>query len=194
MSGFEKNSRYKSESVTMTKKVFTTGEVARLLGININTAIKWFDGGDLKGFRLPGSNERRITLAGLQEFMVHNQIPLDLLEENTPMRRMHRRLPVNEPAELTIVNGRQYGPYAAAIIDLSMGGARLRLKGAPEFSMPMGQFTLSVNVIDGPLKGQFWRGDMAHMKSGDDSLTMGMRFTDFDEIHTQQLADYLHNQ
>lgn len=178
----------------MSKKVFTTGEVARLLGININTAIKWFDSGELKGFRLPGSNERRITLAGLHEFMVRNHIPLDLLEEDTPMRRVHRRLPVNEPAELTIVNGRQYGPYAAAIIDLSMGGARLMLKGSPELSLPMGPFSLSVNVTDGPLKGQFWRGNMAHMKSGNDNLTMGMCFTGIDERNTTQLAKFLENQ
>jgi hypothetical protein len=37
------------------KKIFTTGEVARLLGININTVIKWFDEG------------RRCRLAALYE-------------------------------------------------------------------------------------------------------------------------------
>ena len=63
------------------KKIYTTGEVAKILGLNINTIIKWFDDGKIKGFKLPGSNERRIPAKSLTEFMQVNDIPLDFLEK-----------------------------------------------------------------------------------------------------------------
>jgi excisionase family DNA binding protein len=41
------------------KQVYTTGEAARLLCVAPRTVCKWFDSGRLKGFRVPGSQDRR---------------------------------------------------------------------------------------------------------------------------------------
>ncbi|MDP8223372.1 MAG: PilZ domain-containing protein [Candidatus Lernaella stagnicola] len=160
----------------MSKKIFTTGEVARLLGININTVIKWFDQGDIDGFRLPGSNERRIPLAGLRRFMAKNSIPMDLLSEDTPMRRQHHRVSCSDQAEMTIVNGKTYGPYQVSVLDVSHGGARLAVSGRKPLSFPVGHFELSVQVTDGNLSGAVWRGHVAHITPRGDDLFVGMRF------------------
>ena len=42
------------------KKVFTTGQVAKICQVAPRTVSKWFDSGRLKGYRIPGSQDRRI--------------------------------------------------------------------------------------------------------------------------------------
>lgn len=62
------------------KSVFTTGEVAQICKVSQQTVIRCFDGGRLKGFRVPGSRFRRIPREALIQFMKDNGIPLDSLE------------------------------------------------------------------------------------------------------------------
>lgn len=62
------------------KKVFTTGEVADICSISQQTVIRCFDGGRLRGYRVPGSRFRRIPRENLIQFMKENGIPLDRLE------------------------------------------------------------------------------------------------------------------
>lgn len=62
------------------KDVLTTGEVAKICKVAPRTVSKWFDGGHLKGYRIPGSKDRRIPLAQLVRFMRAHQIPLNGLE------------------------------------------------------------------------------------------------------------------
>ena len=62
------------------KTVFTTGEVARICKVSQQTVIRCFDGGRLKGFRVPGSRFRRVPRESLILFMKANGIPLDHLE------------------------------------------------------------------------------------------------------------------
>ncbi len=160
-----------------TKKIYTTGEVARLLGVNINTVIKWFDENRLEGFRFPGSNERRISTAGLYRFMAKNQMPADLLGEgDSPWQRKFRRILCNEPARLFVRNGEAYGPYDAVIQDLSRGGARIEVHGEKALMIPFGLFKLNVSVIDGPLGGAQWQGDIAYLQPKEENLGIGMRF------------------
>jgi two-component system, OmpR family, response regulator len=64
----------------LTKSVFTTGEVADICKVSQQTVIRCFDGGRLKGFRVPGSRFRRIPRESLIQFMKENSIPLDQLE------------------------------------------------------------------------------------------------------------------
>ena len=40
-------------------KVFTTGQVAKICKVAPRTVSKWFDSGRLKGYRIPGSQDRR---------------------------------------------------------------------------------------------------------------------------------------
>ncbi|MHC4457282.1 MAG: helix-turn-helix domain-containing protein [Planctomycetota bacterium] len=55
------------------KNVLTTGEVAKICNVAPRTVSKWFDSGQLKGYRIPGSKDRRIPVSELMRFMkVHN--------------------------------------------------------------------------------------------------------------------------
>ena len=62
------------------KDVLTTGEVASLCKVAPRTVSKWFDSGRLKGYRIPGSKDRRIPLDQLIRFMKAHDIPLNGLE------------------------------------------------------------------------------------------------------------------
>ncbi|MCC7387402.1 MAG: response regulator [Phycisphaerales bacterium] len=59
------------------KDVLTTGEVAKICNVAPRTVSKWFDSGSLKGYRIPGSKDRRIPLGELRKFMKAHGIPLD---------------------------------------------------------------------------------------------------------------------
>ena len=59
------------------KDVLTTGEVAKICNVAPRTVSKWFDSGQLKGYRIPGSKDRRIPVAELYRFMKAHQIPMD---------------------------------------------------------------------------------------------------------------------
>lgn len=62
------------------KTVLTTGEVARICSVAPRTVSKWFDSGQLRGYRIPGSKDRRIPLDQLVRFMRLHGIPLNGLE------------------------------------------------------------------------------------------------------------------
>lgn len=59
------------------KDVLTTGEVAKICNVAPRTVSKWFDTGQLKGYRIPGSKDRRIPMAQLIRFMKEHGIPFD---------------------------------------------------------------------------------------------------------------------
>ncbi len=59
------------------KEVLTTGEVAKICNVAPRTVSKWFDSGSLKGYRIPGSRDRRIPAAELVKFMKTHNIPLE---------------------------------------------------------------------------------------------------------------------
>lgn len=62
------------------KTVLTTGEVAKLCNVAPRTVSKWFDSGHLRGYRIPGSKDRRIPLDHLVRFMRAHGIPLNGLD------------------------------------------------------------------------------------------------------------------
>ncbi len=59
------------------KDVLTTGEVAKICNVAPRTVSKWFDSGQLQGYRIPGSKDRRIPVNALVRFMKQHHIPLD---------------------------------------------------------------------------------------------------------------------
>jgi len=63
------------------KEVLTTGEVARICRVAPRTVSKWVDSGKLRGYRIPGSRDRRIPLPQLIAFMRAHDIPLDGLDQ-----------------------------------------------------------------------------------------------------------------
>jgi excisionase family DNA binding protein len=61
------------------KNVLTTGDVAKICNVAPRTVSKWFDSGQLKGYRIPGSKDRRIPLSELFRFMKANNMPMEAL-------------------------------------------------------------------------------------------------------------------
>jgi excisionase family DNA binding protein len=68
------------EKMTMSSKVkdvLTTGEVAKICNVAPRTVSKWFDSGALRGYRIPGSKDRRIPVNQLIRFMKQHGMPLN---------------------------------------------------------------------------------------------------------------------
>ncbi len=59
------------------KDVLTTGQVAKLCNVAPRTVSKWFDTGQLRGYRIPGSKDRRIPVSQLVRFMKAHGMPLN---------------------------------------------------------------------------------------------------------------------
>ena len=62
-------------------KVFTTGQVAKICKVAPRTVSKWFDSGRLKGYRIPGSQDRRIPREYLVAFLKDHGMPLGGLDD-----------------------------------------------------------------------------------------------------------------
>jgi len=82
--------------VVKLKEVLTTGEVAKICNVAPRTVSKWFDSGQLRGYRIPGSKDRRIPLPQLIRFMKAHGIPMDELDTGQA-----RVLIVDDEPELT---------------------------------------------------------------------------------------------
>jgi len=65
------------------KDVLTTGEVAKICNVAPRTVSKWFDSGQLKGYRIPGSKDRRIPVPELYRFMKAHHIPMEGISTGT---------------------------------------------------------------------------------------------------------------
>ncbi len=83
----------------MKNKVFTSGEVAQICGVSADTVSRWFDLGQIEGYRLGPGGDRRIPYDSLRKFMLTHGIPLEHLEEGG-----HRILVVDDdPFYLDII-------------------------------------------------------------------------------------------
>lgn len=58
------------------KRTFSTGQAAKICDVAPRTVSKWFDSGCLKGYRIPGSKDRRIPRDQLIRFLKENGMPL----------------------------------------------------------------------------------------------------------------------
>lgn len=87
----------------MTKDVLTTGEVAKLCHVTIRTVIKWFEKGHLKGYKIPGSRDRRFARGDVIAFMKGHGIPLT--DRDADQEAKKRILIVDdEPAVLEVIS------------------------------------------------------------------------------------------
>lgn len=77
------------------KGVLTTGQVAKICNVAPRTVSKWFDSGQLRGYRIPGSKDRRIPVQQLIRFMKAHGMPIEGLETGQT-----RVLIVDEEADL----------------------------------------------------------------------------------------------
>jgi excisionase family DNA binding protein len=80
------------------KDVLTTGEVAKICNVAPRTVSKWFDSGSLRGYRIPGSKDRRIPVSELIKFMRAHGIPMDGIVSGRT-----RVLIVDDESEITAV-------------------------------------------------------------------------------------------
>lgn len=65
----------------MKNKTYTTGDVAEICGVSPDTVSRWFDGGQLQGYRLGEKGDRRIPHESLRLFMQGRGIPLERLTQ-----------------------------------------------------------------------------------------------------------------
>jgi excisionase family DNA binding protein len=63
------------------RTIFTTGQVAKICKVAPRTVSKWFDSGRLRGYRIPGSQDRRIPRQHLIRFLKEHGMPLGELED-----------------------------------------------------------------------------------------------------------------
>ena len=187
--------------MTPTTRVLTTGQVARVFSVNINTVIKWFDDGKLEGFRLPQSSERRIYRESVIEFMRKNEISTDLLrvfDEEEFIRRKNRRSSrppaskqamdlrvfprkgVSLAAVLTTVAGEK---VTVQVLNISMGGAFIGGISASDGMVPV-EFGLTIESGDGG-RALETRCQMVHLQRLEDGLGIGCRFTQVDPSRVQ---------
>ena len=122
------------------KKVFTTGQVAKICKVAPRTVSKWFDSGRLKGYRIPGSQDRRIPREQLIRFLKDHGMPLGELEEEEWHKvlligteklfndRLREALPESEDFKYEVANsGFEAGTLAQSfhpdtiVIDLGLG-------------------------------------------------------------------------
>ena len=62
------------------KDILTTGQVAQICRVAPRTVTKWFDSGQLKGYRIPGGRDRRIPASELIRFMKTHDIPTESVD------------------------------------------------------------------------------------------------------------------
>lgn len=70
----------------MVQNIFTTGQVAKICNVFPRTVCKWFDSGRLRGYRIPGSQDRRIPREHLLRFLREHglAIPAELHDPTVP--------------------------------------------------------------------------------------------------------------
>lgn len=194
-------------------KVMTTGQVARVFSVNINTVIKWFDEGKLNGFRLPRSNERRIYRESVLAFMTTHGISDDLLrtyEDNQKVRRRGRkpgstaaalaqaaaqasgaelRIFPRKPVDLRarVVGGLDAEDTPVTVRNLSLGGAFLTGFASSRGVIPE-EFRLVVDGTDGAPHLDTTCEIVHVRRTTDQGLTLGCRFT---RVDPRTLQSYL---
>jgi len=121
-------------------KVFTTGQAAKILKVAPRTVGKWFDSGRLKGYRIPGSRDRRIPREHLIKFLKEHEMSLSDLEDDYMARvlivtqdqvlfeNIKRELPLERSFKLAVAgSGFDAGIQAesfhpdAFVVDFSIG-------------------------------------------------------------------------
>ena len=99
------------------KDVLTTGEVAKICNVAPRTVSKWFDSGALRGYRIPGSKDRRIPINQLIRFMKHHGMPLNGL-----MTGCTRILIVDDEADIVEVLEKILEDEAKYEVEVAKGG------------------------------------------------------------------------
>ncbi|WP_252732022.1 response regulator [Paraglaciecola arctica] len=57
-------------------KSLSTGDIAQYCDVNLRTVIRWIDKGSLKGYKLPGRGNNRVTVDNFVLFLKENKMPV----------------------------------------------------------------------------------------------------------------------
>lgn len=115
-------------------KTFTTGQVAKICKVAPRTVSKWFDSGRLRGYRVPGSQDRRIPREYLVRFLNEQGMPLGQLANEISARAL-----VVSPPEVDL----------GAVLKAELRGrANWELRAAPcGFSAGLDYYEFEPNVL-----------------------------------------------
>ena len=140
------------------RNVLTTGEVARICNVAPRTVSKWFDRGQLKGYRIPGSKDRRIPVNELIRFMKANNMPTDVLSAG----------------KIRVLLVHQQEASALQMIDaLSRSGYEMQLaRNGFEAGAAMQKFSPHVILIDLLAKGLDAHGVCASIRASEEHGTI----------------------
>lgn len=118
--------------------VHTTGSLAKLCGVAPRTCSKWFDTGKIKGYRIPGSLDRRMPRESVLRFLAANKMDAILAElevassvllaglsaplEQRITELLLPHMPIRTARCLFDLGMCLHDPPAVAVVDLSIGG------------------------------------------------------------------------
>lgn len=122
-------------------KTLTTGEIASFCDVNLRTVIRWIERGELKGFKLPGRGNNRVTQEDFVEFLKNHKMPIPaellddgynhilIVDDELPFSKSIQRVLRGAGYETSIANdgfsaGSQLSALKPALmtLDLSMPG------------------------------------------------------------------------
>lgn len=152
------------------KDVLTTGEVAKICNVAPRTVSKWFDSGKLRGYRIPGSKDRRILHSELVRFMRAHGMPLAGLESG-----LTRILIAETDADLAMLLGKALEENAR--FEVKVVHSAFEAGAAAEVSRP------HVMLIDTSLSGL----------SGRDGVTAIRKVTDLEGCKLIAITSRLRN-
>lgn len=117
------------------KKVFTTGQVAKLCNVASRTVLRWFDSGRLRGYRIPGSQDRRIPRTHLIRFLKEFSKPIPDVLDDSKIRVLFVGMPQADRESL-------YQHFCADAFKIHLA------KDGFEVEAEVGMFMLSCILID----------------------------------------------
>lgn len=122
-------------------KTLTTGEIASICDVNLRTVIRWIERGELKGFKLPGRGNNRVTQEDFVAFLKSHKMPVPaellddghnhilIVDDELPFSKSIQRVLRGAGYETSIANdgfsaGSQLSALKPALmtLDLSMPG------------------------------------------------------------------------
>lgn len=122
-------------------KTLTTGEIASICDVNLRTVIRWIERGELKGFKLPGRGNNRVTQEDFVAFLKKHKMPIPaellddghnhilIVDDELPFSKSIQRVLRGAGYETSIANdgfaaGSQLSALKPALmtLDLSMPG------------------------------------------------------------------------
>lgn len=121
------------------KQIWTLEEIAALCKVAHRSVIKWFDSGMLRGYRVPGTQTRRVPKEYLVRFMKEYAMPQDLINqvENGPkLEEPEVKMVLNKQEVLLILRSK----------DPDLLNLQTRLKGLIDQETPWCPYCKSTRI------------------------------------------------